>query len=49
MADRTLELKLANEELSNEIIQRIRAEESLTQAKEFAESATRAKSDFWPG
>ena len=46
VAERTLELKIANEELSNEIIQRIRAEESLTQAKEFAESATRAKSDF---
>ena len=46
VAERTLELKSANEELSNEIIQRIRAEESLTQAKESAESATRAKSDF---
>ena len=46
VAERTLKLKSANEELSNEIIQRIRAEESLRQAKESAESATRAKSDF---
>ena len=46
VAERTLKLKSANEELSNEIIQRIRAEESLMQAKESAESATRAKSDF---
>jgi len=46
VAERTLKLKSANEELSNEIIQRIRAEEGLIQAKESAESATRAKSDF---
>ncbi|MBP1718607.1 MAG: Sensory box histidine kinase/response regulator [Deltaproteobacteria bacterium] len=46
VAERTLKLKNANEELSTEIIQRIRAEEGLIQAKESAESATRAKSDF---
>jgi signal transduction histidine kinase len=46
VAERTLELKKANEELSNEVSQRIRAEENLKQAKESAESATRAKSEF---
>jgi signal transduction histidine kinase len=46
VAERTLELKTANQELSNEINQRIRAEENLKQAKESAESATRAKSEF---
>jgi two-component system, sensor histidine kinase and response regulator len=46
VAERTSELKSANEDLSNEIIQRIRAEEGLRQAKDAAELATRAKSDF---
>jgi signal transduction histidine kinase/CheY-like chemotaxis protein/HPt (histidine-containing phosphotransfer) domain-containing protein len=46
VAERTLELKNINQELSDEIIQRIRAEENLRQAKEYAESANRAKSDF---
>jgi signal transduction histidine kinase len=46
VAERTSELKKANEELNSEISQRIRAEENLTQAKESAESATRAKSEF---
>jgi signal transduction histidine kinase len=46
VAERTMELKKANAELSIEISQRIRAEENLKQAKESAEFATRAKSEF---
>jgi len=46
VAERTLELKKANQELSNEVQQRIRAEEALKKAKEIAESATHAKSAF---
>lgn len=46
VAERTLELRSANEDLSNEIIQRIRAEENLKQAKESAEIANHAKSEF---
>lgn len=46
VAERTLELKRANQELSNEVQQRIRAEEALKKAKEIAESATHAKSAF---
>ncbi len=46
VAERTLELKKANQELSNEVQQRIRAEEDLKKAKEIAEAATHAKSEF---
>jgi signal transduction histidine kinase len=46
VAERTLELKSTNEDLSKEISQRIRAEENLKQAKESAELANRAKSEF---
>jgi signal transduction histidine kinase len=46
VAERTLELKSINQELSKEIDQRIGAEEAAKQAKEYAESANRAKSDF---
>jgi signal transduction histidine kinase len=46
VAERTLELKTANEDLSIEIRQRVRAEEDLKRAKESAEIANRAKSEF---
>ncbi len=44
--ERTKELRSANEKLSEEIIVRKRAEEDLLKAKEVAEDANRAKSDF---
>ena len=44
--ERTTELVEANNELKIEISERLRAEEELKRAKEGAESANRAKSDF---
>jgi signal transduction histidine kinase len=46
VAERTLELKTANENLGNEIRQRIQVEGSLKKAKESAEIANHAKSQF---
>ncbi|MFB8789621.1 MAG: response regulator [Potamolinea sp.] len=44
--ERTAELARANESLKAEIAERVRTEEALQQAKEAAEVASRAKSDF---
>ena len=44
--ERTAELRVTNETLQREIVERKRAEEDLRVAKEIAESANRAKSDF---
>jgi signal transduction histidine kinase len=46
VAERTLELKNANDGLNIEISQRIQAEKNLKQAKESADTANRAKSEF---
>jgi signal transduction histidine kinase len=43
---RTAELTSANEALQDEILERRRTEEELRKAKEAAEAATRAKSEF---
>ena len=46
VAERTAELKRANEELEREVVERKRAELQLKKAKASAEGATRAKSEF---
>ena len=44
--DRTRELKISNEQLQDEVLKRKHAQEILRQAKEDAESANRAKSEY---
>ncbi|ETR73347.1 MAG: multi-sensor hybrid histidine kinase [Candidatus Magnetoglobus multicellularis str. Araruama] len=44
--ERTQELTLSNKQLQEEIVKRERAQEALRQAKDAAESANRAKSDY---
>jgi len=46
VAERTRELTVSNQQLQEEIVERERAQEALRRAKEKAESANRAKSDF---
>lgn len=46
VVERTADLTKANEQLEQEIAERVRAEEALHQAKEAAETANRAKSSF---